>query len=152
MLEKLEKQEASDGAISAREDLVRSKISCVVPCDITKDPVVSAEGLFDVVSCSNVLGPVSNSLEEYHQNVKKLAALLKLGGYLVVVQSWDGSFYGVGKQNFHSLRITDAEFEEAIKAAGLTATVYKKKGAPAVVRDIPGNRKGMLFVAGNKGN
>ena len=76
--------------------------------------------------------------------------MLKPGGYLLAIQSWDGSFYGVGEHSFHSLRITADNFEEAVKAAGLSIVIYKKKAAPEVIRDIPGNRKGMLFIAAKK--
>ena len=137
VLWKLEKLEGED-AVTAREDLVRSKISSVIPCDINGDPIVTgAEGLYNVVTCNNTLGPVSHSLEGYNENVKKLAAMLKPGGYLLAIQSWDGSFYGVGERSFHSLRITADNFEEAVKAAGLSIVMYKKKAAPEVVRDFP---------------
>ena len=147
MVQRLEQQEGDD-AVVAREKLLRSKITSIIPCDITKNQIVSGtQGLFDIVSCNNTLGPVSHSLEEYRENVKKLAALVKPGGYLTIIQSWDGSYYGVGEHNFHSLRITDEQFEEAVKGAGLTIVMNERKVAPTVAKNIPGNRKGMLFAA-----
>ena len=150
VVEKLEKQKGDDPVL-AREELLQSKITSIIPCDITAQPMMpGAQGLFDVVACNNTLGPVSHSVQEYRENVSKLTAVVKPGGYLTILQSWDGSFYGVGEQSFHSLRITDEQFEEAVRGAGLSIVMNERKGAPAVIKDIPGNRKGMLFVAAQK--
>ena len=147
-------EKGEEDSISAREDLLRSKITAIIPCDIYDESILSVPyPPFDVVSCNNTLGPVSSTLEQFEENCKKVGALVKPGGYITMLQSEEGSFYKVMdkmEENFHSLFITRDQFHKAIEKAGFTVVMSARKDSPLSPQNIPGNRKGIMFAAAIK--
>ena len=135
-----------------REDLVRSKIKAVVPCDITRDPPIADKykGPYDVVFSSLCLEVASKTEEEYTAGVAKLASLVKPGGKLVLFgifsrneSSGEHTFYSVGSEMFSALCISQDKMFSALNAAGLhnshIATMSREEiGIPPPVSDSDG--------------
>ena len=70
-----------------------------------------------------------------------------------MLQSEEGSFYKVAdkmEENFHSLFITQEQFHEAAESAGFTVIMSARKDAPTNPQNVPGNRKGVMFLAARK--
>ena len=70
-----------------------------------------------------------------------------------MLQSEEGSFYKVTDkmdENFHSLFITCEQFHRAVEKAGFTVVISARKDAPVSPQNIPGNRKGVMFIAALK--
>ena len=147
-------EHGEEKSVSKREDLLREKISSIIHCNIYGDSLLSVpHEPFDVVSCNNTLGPVSNTVEQFEQNCAKVGSLVKPGGFLTMLQSEEGSFYKVSgseKDNFHSLFITRKQFHRAVEKAGFTVVMSARKDAPLQPQNIPGNRKGVMFLAAQK--
>ena len=133
-----------------REDLVRSKIKAVVPCDITRDPPIADEykGPYDVVFSSLCLEVASKTEEEYTAGVAKLASLVKPGGKLVLYSVFSrnessgehSSFYSVGSEIFVAFYLSQDKMFSTLTAAGLhdihIATLSREEtGLPPPVRD-----------------
>lgn len=147
-------QQQEEKFVAMREELLRSKITSIIHCDIYGDPLLSVpHEPFDIVSCNNTLGPVSDTLDEFRQNCRKLSELVKPGGFLTMLQSEEGSYYKVAdktEENFHSLFITQDEFHDAAENAGFTVVMNARKDAPITPKNVPGNRKGVMFLAAQK--
>ena len=147
-------EKGEEKSVSKREDLLREKISSIIHCNIYGDSLLSVpHEPFDVVSCNNTLGPVSNTVEQFEQNCAKVGSLVKPGGFLTMLQSEEGSFYKVSgseKENFHSLFITRKQFHRAVEKAAFTVVMSARKDAPLQPQNIPGNRKGVMFLAAQK--
>ena len=74
--------------IAVREEKIQSSIKAVVPCDITKDPLLPQEymGQYDVVQSMLCIGAAIQTPDEYVVVFKRLSQLLKPNGKLIVYQ------------------------------------------------------------------
>ncbi|MEE6484718.1 hypothetical protein FKM82_013986 [Ascaphus truei] len=81
-----------------KEDKARRAVKRVVKCDLTKDnplePVVLPQ--VDCLLSMYVLLVVSKDHQAYRSNLKKLASMLKTGGYMLLVGSYNTSYYMIG--------------------------------------------------------
>ena len=99
--------------IIERERKVKSVIKDIVPCDITKDPVMSPEYMkeYDVVQSILCLEPACSDREMYVSSLKRIWSLTKPGGTFILhtinrnhspIPAW----YKVGGLHFHDVRVT----------------------------------------------
>ncbi|XP_069825511.1 indolethylamine N-methyltransferase-like [Dendropsophus ebraccatus] len=103
----------SDGWIK-KEEILRERVKRVIDCDIAADPLV-APGTLPPVDClMSICGfeLISKDHEEFRNNLRKAAALLKVGGYLALFGVINAKFYKLGERLFHVL-CYNAEFLRA---------------------------------------
>ncbi|XP_063798073.1 nicotinamide N-methyltransferase-like [Pseudophryne corroboree] len=113
----------SDGAQEIETQL-RSAIKQLLPCDFTKenitDPVVLEKA--DCVVSLGMLGTVSTDQTSYMNNMRKLAAMLKPGGRLVVFgginYGLDNNFMCVGDIKYHHLKYDENTVRKVLTDAG----------------------------------
>ena len=76
--------------VAKRESQLRSVIKAVIPCDITKDPLLppSYEGPYDVVLDSLALLLVGNTDADLVAALTRISKLIKPGGGSSARQSW----------------------------------------------------------------
>ncbi|XP_062519571.1 indolethylamine N-methyltransferase-like [Corticium candelabrum] len=80
--------EGSKARAQEREDTLRSVISQIIPCDITKSEVISDVTLpFDIISTHFCLICGCTLLEEYRKGLEKLALLLGPGDCIVMTEA-----------------------------------------------------------------
>ena len=86
---KVEGKSGSDEEVAIREDLMRSALKAVVPCDVTADRVVGEEyeGPYDVVTCAYCLECVFQSFEALSDAIGRISKLVKPGGYFILTVS-----------------------------------------------------------------
>ena len=152
VVNKLEGKEG-DAAWRDREAQIRSRISRIIPCDITLEyPLGVEEEPFTIVSTSLCLEAASESYTDYKRNVKRLSTLLKPGGYLTMFAVVKETFYVVGDHPWYCLYLTRAEIEVALKEAGFTIVVNEYESAPDehIQNPTASDYKGVLFIVGQK--
>ena len=116
----------SSEEIAVREEKLRSAIKAVVPCDLTKDPIVSSEYMqeYDVVQAFLSLEPASSSKEEYLSILKRIRLLVKPGGTFIlysVQRSEELPGPGVfefGGFQFSDLRVSKEFVKSSLRSAG----------------------------------
>ncbi|MEE6484717.1 hypothetical protein FKM82_013986 [Ascaphus truei] len=103
-----------------KEDKARRAVKRVVKCDLTKDnplePVVLPQ--VDCLLSMYVLLVVSKDHQAYRSNLKKLASMLKTGGYMLLVGSYNTSYYMIGEHKFFTLSWDEEFIREAVCDAG----------------------------------
>ena len=112
--------------ISIREDKLR-KVMKVVPCDVTKDPMLSSEYVkeYDVVHAFFVLEPACLNQEEYVSALKRIWSLVKPGGAFLLCsvqrkysERQENAVFEVGGENMFNLRISVEFVESSLQSAG----------------------------------
>uniref|UniRef100_A0A8C5R9S1 Nicotinamide N-methyltransferase n=1 Tax=Leptobrachium leishanense TaxID=445787 RepID=A0A8C5R9S1_9ANUR len=105
-----------------KEEDVRKRIKNILKCDFTKenptDPVILRNA--DCVFCLYVLEHISENLDAFHANVKKIASMLKKGGCLLLVSVLNGTHYTVAEHKYHFLNHDEADVRTALQNAGFT--------------------------------
>ena len=107
-----------------RANELKRKIKSVVPCDVTKAPIVQLDTddvakPFDVVSSSFCLSACVSSEVHYKNTVAELCKLLKPNGYLFMVGFIEQTFYPVGEVKFSTFPLTEKMVKEAMNEAGM---------------------------------
>ena len=136
-----------------RESMLRSKVKAVVECDLTEDQFIAKgyEGPYDVVICSLVVGVAYSDVEGYATGIKKLASLIKKGGYLLLYTTTrkesGRAFYTVNDKKFHFVSLTEETIIAIMEQNGFRDLSYQL---------IPYNEKltdwdyDFFFISGNK--
>ena len=121
-----------EASVEKREDEIRSSITNVVPCDLTKtevvDPQYVPEGGFDVVVSMGALTAAASSKEEFNGMIANVtSSLLKPGGFLMCNFTMGATaYYTQTKSNdseatdYSVLTLTSCDVERAFSKAGLT--------------------------------
>ena len=107
-----------------RANELKRKIKSVVPCDVTKAPIVQLDAddvakPFDVVSSSLCLYTCVSSEVHYKNTVAELCKLLKPNGYLFILGFIEQTFYPVGEEKFSTFPLTEKMVKEAMNEAGM---------------------------------
>lgn len=68
-----------------REVILRQLIKAILPCDITKNPPIPDQytGPYDILINTLMFDVTATTIEEYEQQMKLIASLIKPGGYLL---------------------------------------------------------------------
>ena len=119
----------SSEEIAVREEKLRSAIKAVVPCDLTKDPILSSEYMqeYDVVQAFLSLEPASSSKEEYLSILKRVRLLVKPGGTFILysVQRSEElpgpGVYEVKGVQFSDLRVSVEFVKSSLRSAGFNS-------------------------------
>ena len=116
----------SSEEIAVREEKLRSAIKAVVPCDLTKDPMVSSEYIqeYDVVQAFLSLEAASSNKEEYLSILKRIRLLVKPGGAFILYSAQRSEelpgpgVYEVGGVKFSDIRVSVKSVESSLTSAG----------------------------------
>ena len=107
-----------------RANELKGKIKSIVPCDVTKEPIVQLDSddvakLFDVVTTSLCLEACVSSEMHYKNCVSELGKLLKPNGSLFMNGVLEQTFYFVGQEKFYTFSLTEQLIKEALNEAGI---------------------------------
>ncbi|CAB4019676.1 nicotinamide N-methyltransferase-like [Paramuricea clavata] len=107
-----------------RANELKRKIKSVIPCDVTKVPIVElgtddVAKPFDVVSTSFCLESCVSSEVHYKKTVAELCKLLKPNGYLFMIGVLKETFYIVGEEKFSVFPLTEKMVKEAMNEVGM---------------------------------
>ena len=149
-----ELERKGDEAWKDREAALRSKIK-IISCDIKQEhPIGPTEepAPFTVISTSFCLEAACETFTEYKMAIKKLANLLKLGGYLIITGVEDETFYTIGQHKWSALPVTMEQVKEALVEAGFVVLMAERE--PTSVESIQNptisDGKALLFLAAYK--
>ncbi|MEE6483389.1 hypothetical protein FKM82_013533 [Ascaphus truei] len=133
-----------------KEDKARRAVKRIVKCDLTKDnplePVVLPQ--MDCLICMYVLLVVSKDHQAYCSNLKKLASMLKIGGHMLLVGTYNQSFYTIGEHKFFCLSCDEEFVREAICDAGFIIEISETLPNKST-RDLT-DMKHVFFIAARK--
>ena len=140
-------------AVLERTQDIKRKVKSVVPCDVTKDPIVNLESAeigkaFDVVSTSLCIEAGVSSEQEYKRTVTKLCKFLKPNGYLCMFGVLNETFYCVGKVKFRTFPVTQVMIEEAMKAGGIQEINFEQFDLKGITPPEVSSAQFMYFASG----
>jgi hypothetical protein len=146
----IERKHTSPHNIAVREQLIRKRVTRVLPCDVTQPSPIDGVGQdYDVLVSNLCIEAVANSKEQWKQYLRHATSLLKSGGKLIMTAVRGGNAYSVGQNVFHVLPIFEPDFEEALPEMGFVKDSIQIEWSPA---DHPVHPyKGLLFVTATKG-
>uniref|UniRef100_A0A8C5R869 Uncharacterized protein n=1 Tax=Leptobrachium leishanense TaxID=445787 RepID=A0A8C5R869_9ANUR len=110
-----------------KEEDVRKRIKHILKCDTSNenltDPVILRNA--DCVFSFCVLEQISENLDAFHANVKKIALMLKPGGCLLLVSELIATHYIVAEHKYHILNHDEADVRTALQNAGFTVEQWE---------------------------
>jgi nicotinamide N-methyltransferase len=112
--------------VERREQLLRDKIVAIVPCDVYGDPPVGAPmgpEKYDVLSTHFCLVTACESIEMYRDGLRKLASLVRPGGYILASEAVGASFYMLGGVKFPDLTLDKDVIRQALVDAGFSRDI-----------------------------
>jgi hypothetical protein len=115
-----ELEKGSDKDAVQREKTLRSKISDIIPCDLTLDyPLLKVYPPFDVLSINFCVEVVATDIKKFTEYLKVLRSLLKNEGYVGIFVSLQESFYIVnGGKRYNHLFLTSEDVKKAFSESG----------------------------------
>ena len=126
VVNKLENNADSDAAL-IREHTLRSRISSVIPCNITADEqfilgTSSDQHIhpFNIISLNGCIEAAVKSRSEYQNCLAKLKGLLKSGGLLIGVAFLGSSWYEVHGEQFQVFPLTEEIIVSSFEHIGFT--------------------------------
>jgi hypothetical protein len=127
-------EDPSSHAAKHREEKLRSLLTDIVPCDITKEEPIDddVKRPFDVVSTHYCLICACKSIAEYREGLRRLSHLLCPGGMIVMSEVVQSTFYELDDQNISTLSLDSRELVlDCLYAAGFSQIDCKSQKAPA---------------------
>ena len=144
---------AGDDAWREREELLRKRITDIVPCDALNDkPLLRTQEPFEIISTSNTLEAACTSYVEYKTAIKRLVGLLKPGGFFLMLIPERITFYVLGNKKWPCLHVTLEQVKEALAEAG-TAVLMAERDPVSMEQmqnPIVVDKKSYAFVATHK--
>lgn len=142
----------SEEIVLQRENELQNKLKYFSTGDLREEHIVDMQhDQFDIVSSMFCLEVAAKTREEYQSFLKKLATLVKTGGFLVSLISLEESFW-LTKKNIHSfhLFLTREDTEEDFRAAGLSIVHTALHKIPEEAQNILNDCKALYFIAAQK--
>ena len=119
-----------ESEVEERKQQLQHAIKSVIPCDVTKNPVLSPEYMkeYDIVHCFLCLEAASRTKEEFVAYLLKLKSLIKPGGKILLLTSNreerpEPAGYPVGDHWFYDLCISVEFVQESLTKIGFTDLV-----------------------------
>jgi hypothetical protein len=112
--------------VEQRQQLLRDKIVAIVPCDVREDPPVAVPAgpeKYDVLSTHFCLVTACESIEMYRDGLRKLASLVRPGGYILASEAVGASFYMLGGVKFPDLTLDKDVIRQALVDAGFSRDI-----------------------------
>lgn len=146
-LEKLEGEQA----VREREDLIRSKVSSVIPCNVFNNPPVpfSAES-FDIIHCCSVIESACKTKAEFEDCVRQLWCLLRPRGHIVMLVQIERNQYTIGNSVFPVVYLTIEDVHESMRNAGFVVISTSLYHIPKEALQIYSGMKAFAVVVGDK--
>lgn len=136
-----------------REEMLRSILKSVTPCDIFKPQPLEDPGPYDIIFSGLCLEYICPSYDSYRESVAKLARLLKPGGTLLMRSGENSqSFTHLGKM-MRSIPISRQFACDCLESAGLSLTtldVLPLEAMPAMIIELVPGTTGEFCVAATK--
>ena len=112
--------------VALREKKLRSSIKAIVPCDVTKDPLLPTEFMreYDVLSSTLCLDCACKTVDDYNAAVKRFFQLLKPGGKIFIyglernTKFSHPAMYKVGNEFFNDIRLSKELITTSLESAG----------------------------------
>ncbi|XP_069832453.1 nicotinamide N-methyltransferase-like [Dendropsophus ebraccatus] len=114
---------SSDGWAEEEENL-RDKIKKVTKWEFTEDSMPLSKA--DCVTSISILELISKDHEDYRRNLKKLAKLIKVGGYLLSYTIINCTFFKIGEDKFYSLRCDESFCRKVLDEEGFEIEQFEK--------------------------
>ena len=146
-------QIAGDDAWREREELLRKRITNIIPCDIRcDDPLLTKQEPFEIISTSLCLEAACSTYIEYKEAVKKLVALLKPGGFLFMITHERETFYMFGGKKWSGVWLTLELVKEALSEAGMVILVAERDPASMeqIQNPVTSDFKAVAYLASQK--
>ena len=114
--------DTAEGALEKREEVLRQKITEIIPCNLRNSGSIVPEtkfSSFDIVQTNLCLEIACDSVDEFKKTVCKLGKLLKPGGYLLCLTAKGGAWYTCagGGDKMHQLKMAEEDILTAFKEA-----------------------------------
>lgn len=111
-----ELENGSDDDVEQRQKMLRSKISDIIPCDLTLDyPLLKRYPPFDVLSINFCIEVVAADIGKFTDYLIVLRSLLKDEGYVSIFVSLEESFYIVNGRKRCNLFLTSEDVKKALR-------------------------------------
>ena len=102
------------------EERSRSATSEIVPCDVTRNPVMDHPSQpFDVILANMCIEETCTDFESFKANIQRLVGVLKPDGYLFIGTMLGETFYRVQGQVIQATPLTEEQVKEALTNVGL---------------------------------
>ena len=144
---------AGDDAWHKREELLRNRITSIVPCDaISDNPLPIKQEPFEIISTSLCLEAACTSYAQYKKAVKKLIELLKPGGFFLTVSPERATYYMFEGRKWSCLYVTIKEMKEALAEAGATVIVAERDPASMeqIQNPVVSDSKAFVFMVAQR--
>ena len=123
----------------------------MVHCDATMDPVVDypvANPAFDAIIVTLCLEEACTTFEALKTTMTKLAAILKIGGHIIIFSVLEEIYYKVGEQVIKVTPYTEKQMIEAVTGAGLSLKeqyrYLRHSESKKVVKDVYATMLGIV--------
>ncbi|KAM8927193.1 nicotinamide N-methyltransferase-like [Pelodytes ibericus] len=125
-----------------KEGQLRSTVKCILKCDPLKESFADP-GTVQKADCLIsmwMLELLSKDKDEYRRNLKKLSALIRLGGKLILISSINGTYLRVGEQSFSMLSVNEPSLRKMLASQGFSVETfqYSNSQAPREIHDASG--------------
>jgi hypothetical protein len=115
----LEGRTSDDAAIAQREAIVRSKLTRFLFTDaLAEQPIGPNRESYDKVAVNFVLEGITDSYDEWHAALLRLASLVRVGGHFIYAAVVDSTYWFIGDTRYPNLPISEAHLREALPAGG----------------------------------
>ena len=133
VIKTFENDESVETPLNRAEEM-KSKISSILHCDVAMENPIGKgyEKSFDVISVSFCFESACKSVEDVEETLKKLATLLRPGGWIRINGVLGGSYYTVNDKRFFNVTQTKESVQNALAKAGFASIDVK-----AHVSDCP---------------
>ncbi|XP_013777372.1 nicotinamide N-methyltransferase-like isoform X2 [Limulus polyphemus] len=122
----MEKFSDLDEGVRILEERLRRKLKNVSFCDVFDSiPLNYKEAPFDVIITSLCLEFAACDWSSYVQALKNIAALLRVGGGIIMVGALNNTFYYVNDEIFPSLKLDQPMIQKAMTLAGFQGFEWK---------------------------
>ncbi|XP_069804639.1 nicotinamide N-methyltransferase-like [Dendropsophus ebraccatus] len=137
--------------LEEKEGKVRSAVQHVVRCHLDKEnmthPIVLPPA--DCIIIAWLLGAISKDQDDYIRYFGKFSKLLKPGGYLIIIEDLEGTFYTVGKDRHHYFKQDEDFIRKVLAGEGFVIDYCNVKERTAVSDLL--DFKASICIAAHKG-
>lgn len=142
---------AGEEAVREREELIRSKVSSPIPCNVFDNPPVdfSAKS-FDIIHCCNVIESACKKKAEFEDCIRQLSQLLRPGGHIVLIVQIERKQYTVGNTVFSVVFLTLEDVHESTKNAGFAIISTDLYLIPKEALDVYSGMKAFAMVVAQR--
>eukprot|EP00079_Xenopus_tropicalis_P032612 XP_017946383.1 PREDICTED: nicotinamide N-methyltransferase-like [Xenopus tropicalis] len=125
--------EGNSAVWTHKEEQLKGRIKHLLKCDVSAENLVDERTVpkADCLLTAWILETISQDETSYCNNFKKMSALLKLGGHLVLIGDIQGSFFIVGGHKYHILPIGEEFLRKTLEDEGYSIVFYSAVGRNA---------------------